>query len=143
MTDSEQVADDIQGEEDPNQSPEQQEQDINPELVSAVQERISATMPTVQQLGQFEQSLQQNPELAKQLAEICPELIVAFVNVAQQAQGQQSGMNPPGGADGAMAPEVGADEEEMPAPAATSMGAAPPSMPTSDSPLRKQFYTGR
>lgn len=126
--------------ENPNQS------DADQDLVAIVQARIKEAMPTIEQLGQFEQMFQQAPELAQLVAKICPEMIMAFVNVAQEVQsGQQTGMNPPGGADGALVPPVQEPEEEegMPQPAATTNGNMPPSMPTSASPLRKQFYNGQ
>lgn len=144
---------------DNSQSP--GEMDVNQELVSQIQERIKEAMPSVQQMAQFEGTLQKNPELAQTLAKVCPELIMAFVAAAQEAQGadsqqQQTGMTPPGAADGATAPQVGADDLPTPqaptapqapaqaqAPAATTNGNPPPSVPGDSSPLRKQFYTGR
>lgn len=155
MDDSSQIAQNIEGDDQQENDP--NEMNINQELVDSVEERMEQAMPTIQQMAQFEESLQKAPDLAKQIAAICPELIMAFVQRAQamqQDQTVQKGMNgqpnvmpqsgpvPSGGNMGATAPNLqgpqapsGPDENEesgaMVMPGSSANGPMPPPGATS------------
>lgn len=166
---------------------------LNQGMVELLEQRFQQNIPTLQDLAQFMQGIvalsKINPQFVKQLVLVCPELMVALQNVstdmesngnvaggtdpnAQQQGGAPSmpqmlqgngGMMPPGGADGATAPQLQTPPSSpqgappmggapaggppspfaggaQPAPAATTYGNPPPSMPTPNSPLRQQFF---
>lgn len=92
------------------------EQGNDQEMVQDFTTRIQQQMPNLQAMQQFEQQLQQNPALAQTLAKLCPELILAFMQVAQTLQqGGGTAPQPPGQNGGASAP-VGPPGSEQDSP---------------------------
>lgn len=59
---------------------------VDQETVQVIEQRIQQQMPDIASMGKFEQLLQQSMPLAQALVKLCPELLVAFVNVAQDMQ---------------------------------------------------------
>lgn len=143
---------------------------LDGEMVEAISERMQQQLTDPKQFVAMKALMQQAPDLTKAIAAFCPEFIAAFVFVDQKASqggGQQPGGSvPPGMAAGAMpppsqpAPPPGSSPDQggamqipgnsgggpsgpLPPPAATTTGNPPPSVPGPETPLRRQFFTGR
>lgn len=140
MDDNMMPPDDLDGDENPVASNVEDGKDmngpdgVNQSLVNDFKTKIQQVMPNLQAMGQFESMLQQNPQLAQMIAALSPELVMAFVQVAQQMQQGGGGANPPGQADGAMAPSGPPDSQGQQPPPAAGGGQPPPPPQAGSSP---------